>query len=211
MTWLDLFTLGAYLSLVAELLFLPVPSVASSYQLARGEPGYASDDRESREHGAHTARWLRYFGPAALNVAVFLLPLVSIVIAPDISLWKRMDLSPPSILVVVGCLAVVGGRALTIAAALDMRRLQNHALLRGGLDQPLQTKGLFKRSRNPGLCGMYLFAGGLLLLYPNELYIMGLVHYLWHMHQRVRIEETVLQRQFSDSYRAYCANTPRYL
>jgi len=209
--WIDLFTLCAYLSLVAELLLLPVPSVASSYQLALGERSKANAERASLDQEAPAARWLRYFAPAVLNVAIFLLPLASIVLAPDLSRWVRLDLTPPAVLVVAGCLAVVAGRALTIAAALDMRRLQRHALLHGGLDQPLQTQGLFRRSRNPGLCGMYLFAGGLLTLYPNELFVAGLVHYLWHMHNRVLIEESVLQRQFSDRYRAYCARTPRYL
>ena len=111
----------------------------------------------------------------------------------------------------IGCLAVVAGRGLTIWSALDMRRLQGHVLGRGGLDQPLQTGGLFKRSRNPGLCGMYLFAGGLLMLYPSALFAIGLVHYLWHMHHRVLIEEGVLREQFADRYTEYCARTPRYI
>ncbi|MEM1187848.1 MAG: methyltransferase [Pseudomonadota bacterium] len=212
MNWLDLFIVLAYLSLAAELLCIPVPSVASSYQLTFGPA-----DEAGAVHHPFTApatplrRGLRFFAPAALNVAVFVLPLSSAIFSMPLSIWERWNVAPPLLLTAIGCAAVIAGRGLTIRSALELRRLQSHALGSGGLDQPLQTDGLFQRSRNPGLCGMYLFALGLLMLSPGVLFAAGLVHYLWHMHHRVLIEEGVLHEQFAERYAAYCAKTPRYL
>ncbi|MEO1079461.1 MAG: isoprenylcysteine carboxylmethyltransferase family protein [Pseudomonadota bacterium] len=212
MNWIDVFTILAYLSLGAELLCIPVPSVASSYQLTFGQADHAGAAHPPvASSGTTLRRGMRFFGPAALNVAVFLLPLSSALFSVPASSWERWIGASPLLLTVIGCAAVVAGRSLTIWAALDMRRLQSHALGEGGLDQPLQTDGLFQRSRNPGLCGMYLFAGGLLILYPSALFAIGLAHYLWHMHHRVLIEEGVLRQQFAERYAAYCADTPRYL
>ena len=78
-------------------------------------------------------------------------------------------------------------------------------------EERLGVEGLFRVSRNPGLLGMFVFYIGLALLFPCVVLFAGFVLYACNMHQRVRLEESRLNRALGYRYRAYAARTPRYL
>lgn len=198
-----LFIIAAYLSLAIELIAIPVPSVASAVQLAR-------NSRRERGGSGSVATRLRYYLPVLVNIAVFLWPLaaaINALLADD-----PAGLSMASSAVAVSAaLFIVAGRSLTIASALALRAQSRLRLAEGELHAPLRQSGVFALSRNPGLLGMYLFALGLLLLLPSPLFALGLLHYLWHMHRRVKIEEAHLSARLGDDYREYAARTRRYV
>lgn len=58
---------------------------------------------------------------------------------------------------------------------------------------------------------MYAFAFGILLLQPNGWFAIGLIHYLWHMHRKVEIEERFLQNKYGPAYADYLVRTRRYV
>lgn len=200
---IDCFIILAYLSLALELWLIPVPSVASALQL----------HRRAREGGAGErplAATLRWYAPVALNIAVFLLPLGAAVAA----LARPEATQAPAargIAVFPGVALILAGRGLTVASALALRSRTRPGPAAGALHAPLHATGVFAFSRNPGLLGMYLFAAGLLLLKPSPWFAIGLVHYLWHMHRRVKIEERHLLQRLGDEYAAYAARTRRYV
>jgi protein-S-isoprenylcysteine O-methyltransferase Ste14 len=212
MTFSEAVLLAGYLSLVVELVFFPVPSVASSRQLLTGEqtPDLA-DTKLSRIQALPLAIKVPVFVlPTILIVILFLLPLL-LTVRPELHrsllpLWQPH----PAWLPTVGALLVVLGRLLTFAATLALRRDRLRPL-QGELDLPLQTGLLFRRSRNPGLLGMYLFFAGLVLFYPNLVLLAGFAGYLVHMHYRILMEESHLVARYGSAYRRYCQETPRYL
>lgn len=200
--WLDLFIVAAYASLLLELVLIPVPSVASAVQLAKSS-------RAAQKGPVPVSALLRLYLPVVVNVAVFLLPLLSAL--TGLLSASATAVSPDARETLAGAILVILGRLLTVTSALDMRASARQSLARGTLDTPLRTRGLFRYSRNPGLVGMYLFAAGLLLLKPSIWFALGLVHYVWHMHSRVLMEERHLRSVFDTAYLNYAARTRRYV
>lgn len=201
MTWLDAFVLAGYASLLAELLLLPVPSEASTWQLFR--PRSPSDGVLARAQARSApAKLLAYLLPTALGVALFLLPLAAALV-PGLRADLPWSVAPGEWLLALGLWLVAGGRALTIKTAIGLRRQRR----RGGLRQ----HGLFAWSRNPGLLGMFAFYLGNCALCPSLVLLLGLPLYLWNMHRRVRLEEAHLQGAHGPAYSEYRERVPRYL
>lgn len=212
MTIAEAVLLAGYLSLVVELVFFPVPSVASSRQLLEGRPSTdLPDTKLSRIRSLPLAIKLPLFVlPTILIILLFLLPLL-LIFRPALQpyllpFWH----SHPAWLPYAGALLVVMGRLLTFMATLGLRQDRLRPL-QGELDLPLQTGLLFRRSRNPGLLGMYLFFAGLVLYFPNAVLLLGFAGYLVHMHFRILMEESHLVARYGSAYRRYCRETPRYL
>ncbi|NBD37913.1 MAG: isoprenylcysteine carboxylmethyltransferase family protein [Verrucomicrobia bacterium] len=212
MSFAECILLAGYLSLAVELIIFPVPSVASSRQLLSKEQGSAS---------AHTVlgkarslplalKMVLLFLPTLLIIGLFLLPPL-LALRPDFEDFLVPLLEPaPPWLPFLGALFVAAGRLLTFASTLALRQARQQPL-RGELDLPLQTGRLFRRSRNPGLLGMYLFFAGLLLYFPNVVLLTGFAGYLLHMHFRILMEESHLEARYGRAYQRYCRQTPRYL
>jgi protein-S-isoprenylcysteine O-methyltransferase Ste14 len=200
-TWLDAFVLLGYASLIAELVLLPVPSEASTWQLFR--PRTAADGellRAQSRPGA--AKLYSYLLPTALGVALFLLPLAAALV-PGLRAALPWSVEPGEWCLALGLWLCAVGRALTIKTAIGLRR-QRH---RGGLRQ----HGLFAWSRNPGLVGMFAFDLGNCALCPSLVLLLGLPLYAWNMHRRVRLEEAHLLAAHGPAYSDYRQRVPRYL
>ena len=226
--------LSAYAFLVVELVFFPIPSEASTFQLffAGGdEPGtgkvppenpgkHAAESREeSREETreetlgkalaearARTAldKVLRFFLPTALGVLLFLVPPVAVFVPGIVDHLWPLAALRVTPFVVAGGLLVVAGRLVTFGSVLQLRRW-------GRDPDSFAARGMFEHSRNPGLVGMYLFYLGNCLLFPCVVLLVGFVPYVVNMHHRVRLEESRLVSTLGPSYRAYLKRVPRYL
>jgi protein-S-isoprenylcysteine O-methyltransferase Ste14 len=94
------------------------------------------------------------------------------------------------------------GRGLTFTSVLQLRHAQR-------LGRP--PEGWFRWSRNPGLVGMYLCFGGLVLAAGLPLLWAALPLYVANMHGRVRLEEAHQQAQLGPAWANYAAAVPRYL
>jgi protein-S-isoprenylcysteine O-methyltransferase Ste14 len=200
-SWLDVLVVLGYASLVVELVLLPVPSEASTWQLFR--PQTASSDELRRAQSLPAAlKLIAYLAPTALGVALFLLPL-AVALVPALRAELPWSLEPAGWLAAAGLWLTASGRALTIKTALGLRRQRR----RGGLRQ----HGLFSWSRNPGLVGMYAFYLGNCALCPSLVLLLGLPLYMWNMHRRVRLEESHLQGAHGPVYSDYRQRVPRYL
>ena len=198
---IDLFILAAYGSLLLELLLVPVPSVASAVQLAKQSSASDGGGIRRRVGG------LLHFLPVALNIAVFLLPFIQALQA--LLEGQSGVLTGP--IAICGALLILSGRSLTVASALALRSEAMPRLAQGELHAPLHERGVFRFSRNPGLVGMYLFAAGLLTLKPSLWFALGLAHYVWHMHRKVKIEEGHLEQRLGREYTIYAERTRRYV
>ena len=211
MTVLEGILLLAYLSLVVELVFFPVPSVASSYQLMkRGSPSDASgSDLQKAKARPLPGKLIAFVLPTCVNIALFLIPLWLIFFPSWQAAFIPLFEPRPAWMATAGAVLVITGRLITFTATLNLRRADTKPF-RASLDQPLQTGFLFSRSRNPGLVGMYLFYAGLFFSFPNVVLLAGFVFYLLHMHHRILMEESHLRTRYGDAYARYLGQTPRY-
>lgn len=198
----------AYVSLLYELVFLKVPSVASSLQIWRKNRALV---------GAYSPRYRRVFEFGTLRKTLFLsVPLLIIfyvfsfpvgvaVIAPN---FVNDYLYLPSEYTDVATIVLVLlGRCITVASVLAIRKDNAQT----GNSFFLHTAGPFCWSRNPGLVGMYVFALGMWLSMPSASMLIGIIVYVAHMHFRVRMEEDFLVNKFGAEYLSYLAKSPRYL
>ncbi|MCB8961705.1 MAG: hypothetical protein H6651_15405 [Ardenticatenales bacterium] len=203
-----LFTLVIYLSLLYELVGIPVPSIASTYQLF-----FTDDELNGDSLLLRVRRWpmvLKLVGlllPTAAVVLIYLLPLLQAV-------WPRLSdglhgVGPAGslVLIVPGCLLAALGRFVGLSAA--WRLHHDDGLAANQFD--LQTRGLFALSRNPILLGMYFTFVGLWLLYPSLEMGLGFLLFLANMHFRVLLEEDFLRWRFGRRYEQFLAATRRYL
>ena len=201
----SLLLLIAYGSLVLELVVFPIPSEASTYQLFfnAGDGANQGSQLSSARRQSAVRKLLTFFLPTALGVVLFLIPLAAIFYPALISHLLPLELLQTSGVRAGGALVVVVGRLLTFASVLQLRRRK--------ICRELQPSGLFSRSRNPGLVGMYLFYLGICLYFPCVVLFVGFVPYVLNMHQRVLLEESHLLATLGDGYRTYLSTVPRYL
>lgn len=203
MNAVDAVVLAAYASLVVELVLFPIPSEASTWQLlapaaAPGPDAGAPLARAARQPLG--TKLLRYLLPTALGVGLFLVPPVCIAV-PDAR--RALTTEVPPAVAAAGVAAIVLGRAVTFTSVLQLRAAR---ATRGAL-----AHGLFRWSRNPGLCGMFLFYAGLCLVTGAPLLALGAPLYVLNMHGRVRLEEAHLAASLGERWSAYRTRVARYL
>lgn len=204
MNGIDAVVLAAYASLVVELVLFPIPSEASTWQLVGA--GTGESGRSNLANALQQARsrslvhkLVCYLLPTALGVLAWLVPLASVVVpAVGEALWCTR---PPA-LVVPGLALVVLGRAITFVSVLQLRTQRRSGGAPGWL---------FRRSRNPGLVGMFACYVGLCCLFSSPLLWLVLPLYVGNMHGRVRMEEAHLGERLGEDWREYAARVPRYL
>lgn len=204
MNVVDGLVLAAYASLLLELLVFPIPSEASTWQLlaSGGEQapsGLAADELARARRRTTPAKLLSYLLPTALGVALFLVPLAGMFVAP---LRDLLTCPPQSASSWSGVVLIALGRTVTFTSVLQLRAARREPR---GL-----AHGLFRWSRNPGLVGMYGFYAGLCLVCLSPYMALGFPLYVANMHRRVRMEESHLEQRLGDSWRAYRGAVPRY-
>ncbi|OFB41797.1 isoprenylcysteine carboxyl methyltransferase [Mycolicibacterium sp. (ex Dasyatis americana)] len=111
----------------------------------------------------------------------------------------------------LGTVLAVVGVAGTVYAQLDMGESW-----RIGVDPSETTtlvrNGVFGTVRNPIFTAMLVFAGGITLMTPNPIALVGFVALLATIELQVRIvEEPYLLRTHGESYRDYCAAVGRFV
>lgn len=199
---------AGYASLAIELTLLHVASVASSRGIwwapAELVAGYSPKYRRVFRWPL-IARVLVFGLPLLLVYGVYAYPLLVLALGPD--LLDDYVFAPAMPTDLLGAALVVGGRVLALGAVLTIRRENEQT----GDSFRLHTAGPFRWSRNPGLLGMYLFAGGLWLLAPSAAMLLGIVVYVAYMDFKVRLEEDFLTNKFGISYSEYRLRTGRYL
>lgn len=196
--------LVAYGSLLVQLLLFPVPSEASVYQLLLGADDEKDDTRVAHARGLSPVKKLvTYFLPTAVGIALFLIPLAAALWPPVVDYLIPLHSLDTVWALGLGAVLVLGGQSVTVVSVLQLRRYK--------IRSELQSSGLFRWSRNPGLVGMYAFYLGLCFLFPCVVLFVGLIPYVWNMHTRVLMEESHLSSRLGAPYVDYMTRVPRYV
>ncbi|MBK8101321.1 MAG: methyltransferase domain-containing protein [Planctomycetes bacterium] len=202
MTLADVLLLLGYLSLLVEITCFPIPSEASTWQLF-------APDADTRATGERLLavrmaplwrRGLLWLLPTVFGVVAFLAPALVAVGVPHA--WSGVVIAPSVGVTWAGVVLFLLGRLVTATSVLQLR--QRRAAVPA-------ADGLFRWSRNPGLCGMALCWLGLALVLPSALVWVGMVVWAVNMHRRVLLEEDHLDARLGEPYRRYRRSVPRYL
>ncbi len=199
-----------YLSIIIEIWTIPVPSVASTYQLVfpETEVKEALSGKDSRLGRVQTwAVWkktLLLLLPAIVMVGGYCFPLF---FAIRFMIGGQIDgIVNHWLLMVVGILLLVVGRGVTIKSALDIRKDNSQQ----GDDFDLKTKGVFRLSRNPIVLGLHIGLLGMNLLFPSIWFLLLSLFYAGNIHFKILLEEDFLLAFFGEKYQKYHRLTRRY-
>lgn len=198
--------LFGYLTLVIELVFFHVPSVANTKNFFVKSKNYQAVNSELIQtiyQWSFAKKVLVLFIPMILINSYFFIPFLYFHSMAD----SFQFLKPPFGFQLLGVFFIVVGRGITFGSMLYLRienKQKNNSF-------KLHTKGIFKFSRNPGLDGMFLFFIGFGLIFPTFISWIGFVCYFLYMLFRVRIEEEFLKELFKQEYIDYCLKTKRFL
>ncbi len=107
----------------------------------------------------------------------------------------------------LGILLMVTGLIITVAAMDLFRKFSRWV---GNNTPGLQTKNLYRYSRNPQFVGYGLFILGFFVIWWNSLAWLGLLAYAALAYAVTLVEEEHLIRTYGESYREYCQQVPRY-
>ncbi|MBL9076434.1 MAG: isoprenylcysteine carboxylmethyltransferase family protein [Planctomycetes bacterium] len=202
MTAVDVVVLVAYATLVLELCGFPIPSEASTWQLLGSHgtgPAAPADALQQARARSLPRKLLCFLLPTALGVVAWLAPLACMVVP---ALADALGCTRIAALQWPGAGLVALGRTITFTSVLQLRAQRRH----GGA-----PRFWFRRSRNPGLLGMYVCYLGLCVVYGSPLLWAVLPLYVANMHGRVRIEEAHLAARHGAAWTDYAARVPRYL
>jgi protein-S-isoprenylcysteine O-methyltransferase Ste14 len=195
-----------YATLLIELIFFHVPSVANTKNFFVQNNDYSmakSDLIKKVYHWSFLKKILVLLIPTILINVYFLVPfLYFLPNAIDFCLFK-----PNSWLEILGVLFIVLGRYITFGSMIYIRKENKQTVN----SFKLHTSGIFAYSRNPGLDGMFLFFAGFGFIVPTMLLWIGLLFYFYYMLFRVKIEEEFLKALFQNEYENYCQKTKRFL
>ena len=207
--FLRLFILFIYLTLLYELIGIPVPSVASTYQL------FFSSDSFKKPNSLLTKvrawpmplKFLCLFLPTGLVVLIYLLPLAQAIWPPFQQFLHLIRWSNNIVAVALGTVLALLGRYLGLRAAWSIHQKQQMK----ETHSDLKTKDVFSFSRNPILLGMYVTFIGLWVLVPSWEMGLGFILFVINMHFRVLLEEEFLSWRFGADYEQFLGATRRYL
>ena len=196
-----------YVSLFLELTVFHVPSVASSLNIWKPREEVLKFYSEKYTRIFEMSRWKKF--------CLFILPLVVIYLTyafPSLLYFDsyfNMGLlfESTSIAIGIGIVLMLMGRYITLSSVFTIRK--NNKQKAGSFT--LHDEGMFSKSRNPGLLGLYIFLIGIWFVLPSIYFLLGILFYMAYMHFKVRMEEDFLSNRFSEEYKNYFSQTKRYV
>ena len=188
-----------YGSLLLELIFFHVPSVANTQVFFTNDPSVLNNYNNYK----YVFKWSQLqkvfylIIPHILNIHAFFFPLLVIFFQENA--WNTMA--------TIGVFIAILGRLLSFYAMLQIRK--NNSQENGQFE--LHTNGIFSISRNPIQLGMYFFYIGVCLINLNYFLIIPFLIYFFYNDFRIKIEEDFLEVKFKETYCNYKFKTRRYL
>lgn len=200
--------LCVYASLLAELVFFPVPSVASTRQLlSRTSPQCSCSSLLcSVQRMPPLKKALVLLIPAAAGISAFFIPLLHVLIPPASAYLIRIGFLEHPLVRTIGIVLMAGGRGITISGVYSFRK--NVLTARTA---PLATQGIYSWTRNPIALGLVVTFLGFSLAFPSLLIFLGFLIFTGNMHFRILMEEDHLKHSSPGVYHRYLSRTRRYL
>ena len=207
--FISIIIITVYISIIIEIVFFSVPSVASTNQLF-------TPDKTKTEIAGLLGR-VRKFSSAKkfmvlcvadfLGMTAFFIPLV-LTFSPGLNAYLvPVSFPGQEFLSVAGVLLLIAGRAISLSAIPKIKGRNGKI----NTDVSLITQGIFTFSRNPIALGMILTFLGLFFIVPSLILFIGFLIFVTNMHFRILMEEDFMRSRFGIRYDKYLLRVRRYL
>ncbi len=203
---LKMAVLGSYIFVAIELIFLPIPSEASTFSLIFKNKSIFNKTDSKKKHGRRLIKKTFILLQSILNIGFFLIPLMWIFYSGIYKYLLPFYKNVPQLLHYISTCFMIWGTIFTLVGTLELR----YTLHKNQKKPRLKTNGVFSISRNPIVFGMILLYLGFILVVPSWVMILGFIVYIIYMHFRIQIEEAYLELTFGDEYRGYKRKVGRY-
>ncbi len=199
-----------FLSIILEITLIPVPSVASTYQLLF--PIEETKNIITSNSLLYTVQNKNLFIKGIIIVIPYILSLLGycwplLLIISHALGWIKPFWNNHIYLIILGVFLLLFGRMITLSSALDIRSNNSQK----GDDFDLKTKGIFKLSRNPIALGLHVGILGMNILFPSWIFLGLTIVYVLNIHFKIILEEDFLKQLFKEKYVQYFHQTKRYL
>jgi|GEM_PF-2575694 len=176
-----------YVSLLAELYWLAVPSAVSSYNIFKNK-------KKSRFY---------FIILDVLAVIAFILPVLTI--GFSFIGFNLMLLNHQTWLIGISIFVIIVGRIFTFWGTVNIRKhlkKQNITVL---------ESGIFSISRHPIATGLIISLIGFNLAYLNWVLFLLSITFVININQKILLEEALLQQQHPTEYQQYKQQSRRFL
>ncbi len=197
----------AYALIVAELVFFPIPSEASTVAILsrknRSDPSYGGEKRKLR----HTLYRAYVVASSIVVLCAFCIPLAWVFWPQIGQLLFPLKIVRGFLPKLLGIIAITSGSCISLWAVKEL-----HAFIRRNpsCDQ-LKTDGIYSKSRNPITLGIHIVYIGFIFTVPSWIMIFGFIIYCFHMNHKIKIEEKNLESKYGRAFRDYKKRVGRYL
>jgi protein-S-isoprenylcysteine O-methyltransferase Ste14 len=168
-----------YFSLAVELIFFPVKSSGSTYQLIL-EQKLNGKDR-------------------ILAVLINIMVVLTILYPISNLFFKWDNLSRSITMISLGVVLAIFGRLFSFGAMVQLRNNENK----------LQTDKFFKISRNPNIDGTLFLLIGMWFFMPSILFLTAMPYVFYYMISRAKFEEIYLEEKFGQSFSQFKSTSKR--
>jgi protein-S-isoprenylcysteine O-methyltransferase Ste14 len=205
--WITYIVALYYISLMAEIIWIPVPSVSSTWQLI-----FPSDEmdrilnKESLlykfQHFNFVEKAIWIIIPYVVSTMGYCYPIFMLILF----YFGKIEIDI-TIFSMIGVFCLILGRLITIYSAFTIRKNNSQK----NEEFELKTKGIFRKSRNPIVLGLHVGVFGMILIFPSLIFLILTIVYILHIHFKIVLEEDFLRQLFKDNYKTYHSKTKRYL
>ena len=208
-TFVSLIIVIAYISIILEIVFFSVPSVAATHKL------FSTDKRHIDTSGllgkvrqfSSARKFIVLYVPNILSVIAFIIPLV-LIFSPGLNAYLYpLNFLNSDYLRIIGVILIITGRGVSLSAV-PLIKGKNGQI---NTDVSLITGGVFTFSRNPIALGMLLTFLGILFIVPSFILLFGFLIYAANLHFRILLEEEFLMSRYGNQYEKYLRKARRYL
>ncbi len=211
MEWaIGLIIMVYFLSILVEILWIPVPSVASTYQLVF--PDKEVQEKLNPTSFLYKIQSLDIFSKFLLIIVPYILAMIAycwplLLLMFHVLGIQSLKMNSYLLGIGVGVLCLFLGRAITLASAFFIRK--DNSQKNDNFD--LKTRGFFKHSRNPIVLGLHVGILGMNLIFPSWIFLGLTLIYILNIHFKILLEEDFLLHLFQENYSVYFSKTRRYL
>lgn len=203
MHWLDYLIIGTYIAQAFQIFFYSVPSAGSTREmLINSKKKSTLAHRHPSERIVQSSRGMLVAAAATLAVLVAAMIPILTLLVPEITpyLLPLTKTRSAGLSFASACLLISGNSLTYVAVATLKAHVTFHAF---GETTRLHTAGIYRYVRNPITLGLAAIFAGFGLARPSVAMFLGLVIFLLNAGYRIKMEETYLEKAFSDDYLQY--------
>jgi protein-S-isoprenylcysteine O-methyltransferase Ste14 len=197
----------AYLLIIVELVFFPIPSEVSTVAILSRKKRSDYPHRGKKQKLSQMV-YLAYVVVSSIVVlCIFCIPIAWVFWSPIDQWLLPLKIGNSFLFKLLGLIAIAAGSFISFWAVIEL-----HAFIgTNPTRNRLKTNGIYSGSRNPITLGNSIIYIGFVFTVPTWVMIVGFIIYCFHIDHKIKMEEKNLESKFGSTFRDYKKKVGRYL